>query len=59
MCPSCDADLSSGEDEWAFCPYCGAPLDPDFGGEVIVGIATEDSIQDPFTGEVTVEVRLL
>lgn len=64
-CESCGADVSTGEDEWSFCPFCGAPLDAfdwseeinehlDGYGDEPIGIAQNDA----GPGEI-VEIRLL
>jgi hypothetical protein len=37
----------------AWCPQCGEPGIVTYQNQV-VGVAVEDSIQDPFTGEITV-----
>lgn len=44
------ADGTSGR-TWT-CQTCGHRWSP------VVGVAVEDSIEDPFTGEITVRVRM-
>lgn len=33
QCEACGQDLAFADDEFNYCPYCGAPLDPDFGND--------------------------